>query len=311
MSKTRTSFCFTENGLLNPEAIDFMNTHETKEIALFTDGTVSARLHRLDFCNTFYSPKFVERIINVGVPKYELRVIGEGGQVSRPHYAYTDEVAMKWMCAKVAAPHISLYVSAKRPGIDPSKPRPSIKVDRKMAETICYLANKLWQVFLVLENETTFPAVLFEKLVGYTYYLTEKTMEIDTLNHLVGTERMEYHAPTKTLSVQISGSTHAIDIRRLNTIYGEFVLPLYRDLQGRRLEWSYSEFGNLGTATPISIGMLGRMVEECWHKCVKKTISNRKPIAPDDLLAFSKKAELNDENSTVIYLTTPEGIVIR
>ena len=288
--KDSTSLCFTKDGLINPSAINFMHENATPTVVMFCDGSKDGLRRIVDY--KFERPDFVTKVGLAKSPLYELRVIGQDKKLSNPHYVYDEDTRQKWLCAKVAAPHLKLYMRATR-----SRGGSLLPVGRKETESVCYLASKLWNMILKVEEHLAFPAVFIERLISHTHYLDPRTMNMKKLQSLFGSERIEYHG-SKMLNLTVGDQLFAVGLKSLNRIYDEMVLPLYRDLQGRRIEWFYNfdnEIAKTMLPEPISIGLLGRLVEEMRSRCSEKIISDRRPIAAEDLVLFSKKVDISED----------------
>jgi hypothetical protein len=292
MKKT-ASLCFNGTGLLNPEAIDFIsNNPDIKDIVLFGDGSLEAFREVIKAYKEL-STTTTNRIGLGKTPAYELRVVNQDGSLSRPNYVYSDDVRIQWLCTKVCAPHMHIHLYNST--MDNAT---KVKLTRKQTENVCFLAYKLWDLILTVEDRLAFPAVVIEKLIEYTYYLTDNTMDIKKLRKETGIESLDYNTMTDLLSVEVLGDIFFVKLSVLNALYGELILPFFRDICGRKLSIDVSVVGishRSEDVVTMSYGMLGRTMDEMKIGCRERPLSNTSLLDPIDLVMFAKKVKIDDE----------------
>lgn len=295
MKKT-TSLCFTKDGILNPVGLKYISENAgVNTIVLFGDGSKEALHHICEFqTNPVFS---LEKIRRVGIgltPRWDLRVINNDGSISKPNYVHSDDLKTKWLCSKVAAPHVKIYLSDIT-----SQSETQAELEQKQTETVCYLAHKLWTLLLIAEDRLCFPAVVIDRMTRWTYSLTPETIDIDLLKRETGLSTLSYNPDTDLLSVMVRDEEFMVKLTVLNEFYGSVILPFFNNIYGRRLRIAVAITGNGGDITDpvdMSYGELGRIIEEMRLYTKERLIDINHPMDPQDLLAFAKKVKIDDES---------------
>ena len=294
--KKTTSLCFTKDGIINPAGLRYISDNpDVNTIVLFGDGSQDALHHICEFgSNPVLSLPKIRRVGIGRTPAYDLRVLSSDGSASKPHYVFSEDAKTQWLCAKVAAPHMQIYLSDFT-----SQSETQAQLDQKRAETVCYVAHKLWSLLLVAEDRLCFPAVVIDRMTRWTYRLTPETIDIDLLRKETGLSTLSYNSTTDLLSVTVGGEEFVIKLSVLQEVYGSLILPFFNTILGRRLRISVAITGNGGHVsepTDMSYGELGRIVEGMKIYTKEQRISVTDPMLPQDLLAFAKKVKIDDES---------------
>lgn len=295
--KKTTSLCFNAKGLINPESINYLRNKGGDTIVMFGDGTEEA----LQQIKTFDISVFEGKVKQVGLgitPLYELRAISQNGQTSRPNYAYSEDVRVKWICSRICAPNFKIHISDHN-----SQTGTQMLMEPKQTEGICYNACRLWMLLRVVEDRLLFPALLMDRLLRFTYYLKPTTMNVEKLRKETGVQTLDYNPATDILSVEVGGDLFTIKMSVLDEIFGKLVLPHYNRIYGRRLRIRVAVKGSTGWTEPVDMtyGELGRIVEQMLMHAKEKKITHETPLDPRDLLAYAKKVKVDRE--TCVWVT--------
>lgn len=300
------SLCFTKDGLVNTPSLKlFESNPNVNTVGLFGDGTEEALEHIAAYIEKTSSMGKANLRFGLGrTPRYELRVKHRDGRVSRPHYVISDEVKAKWICAKIAAPYLKIYLSdiSAEDGTE-------AELNSQMTEAVCYLSYNLWNLLQGAQDVLAFPAVIIDRLVQFTYYLTRETMDIEKLRGLTGFSKIAYNSNTDMLSVDVAGETFEVKLTTLNALYGEMILPFFNKIYGRRLSIKVAMTnGQDVTSTPVamSFGDLGRAIEEMHIYVKERRVTPSDPIPLADLTEFTKRVLVDD--STCVWVGEHETV---
>lgn len=286
--KASASLCYNSQGLINTDAVEYIEKNNINKVVLFTDGSEEA-LERL-VEHVVMEDYLKGKTIGLGkVPLYELRVVNQEGHISSPNYVYDEKVKLEWLCAKVCAPHLNINMYKKNERYQ--------ELTRKQIENICYLSYKLFNLINTAENRLAFPAVILDRLAPYTYYLTPETMNIKEVREKTGLHSLEYNSDTLMLTIDILGDVSTVKITLLNDLYGELILPFFNKLYGRKVRIDVK--GNDLTCCPheftkMTYWELGRLVESMRIGSSERKITTTSLIESSDLIKFAKKVEIND-----------------
>ena len=292
MKKT-TSLCFSKDGLLNSDAVSYLLQKDIDTVIFFTDGSSEAYDHLLNFDIDILSGK--AQFMGLGkTPLYELRVVQTDNTLSKPHYVYSEEIRMKWICSKICTHYLTLSISDIT-----SQTKTQVELDNVQTELVCYLAYKLWTALRVAEDRLLFPAIVIDRLTRWTYSLTPQTIDIPVLRKEIGLNSLDYDLDTDLLSITVGEDVFSVKLSVLNAFYSAHILPLFNTIFGRRLRISVLLTSDTGTQYDqgdVSYGELGRMVDEMQHYAKQKIISAESAMDPEDLLAFAKRVKINNDS---------------
>lgn len=291
--KTTTSLCFSSEGLLNPESVNFLLGKEVDTVVFFTDGSDAAYQQMRNFDISLIQDKV--KYFAIGkLPLYDMRVVDTDGSLSKPHYVATEDIKIKWICSKICPHYVKISISDIT-----SQSETQVQLDVQQTEVVCYLAYKLWSMMLQAEDRLCFPAIVIDRMTRWTYQLTPETIDIKYLKSKINLETLEYNSVTDQLSVSIGEEVFSVKLSVLNSFYGEFILPLFNSIFGRRLRILVSVAGNTGQfcePVDMSYGELGRLIEELRSFTKETPINNSNPMTAQDLLTFAKKVKINEES---------------
>lgn len=293
MKKT-TSLCFSPTGLLNPEAIHVVESKGIDTLVLFGDGSQAAYEHMREFAAAQASNPLTPHLALGRTPLYDLRVVGTDGTLSRPNYVHSEDMKLKWICAKIATPSLHISISDMT-----SQTTTWVELDVKQTELVTYLACRLWSMMLEAESRLCFPATVIDRLTRYTWSLTPTTIDIPLLRKESGLDSLDYNSQTDLLSIIVANDIFSVKLSVLNAFYGEFILPLFNSIYGRRLRIQVSVAGATGQfcePVDMSYGDLGRLVEDMKSYAKEQKITADTPMDADDLLAYAKKVKVNEES---------------
>lgn len=291
MDKRSSSLCYTKNGLINPETLNYITENKIEEVILFGDGSSESFDHISKVDISSFGPSVVK--IGLGkTPIYEMRVISQDGNISKPAYMYDEDIKTKWMCAKVCAPWLELYISSTT-----DTGNTQAQLNRKLTETVCYMGYRLWNLMLILEEKYAFPAAIIDALATLTYFLTPETMDIKRLREETGIHSLTYNSDTDLLSVEIVDDVFIIKLEVLNNLYGKLILPFFSRIYGRkwRLRGVVKTLTSTSDIVDLTYGEIGRLVYHMKMYAREILITNDNPISPADLLQFAKKVKIDDE----------------
>jgi hypothetical protein len=292
--KNHRNLCFTKDGLLNPDAVTFITNQPSINTVLFIlDGSLQAFHHLMNFDRDALGSNIEYWGISK-TPLYELRVIGDKGALSLPHYVYTHSDRVQWLCSEIASPHLDIAVSDIQ-----STSNTTASLDLKQKNLVCYAAYKLWGLMLQAEHHLVFPAAVIDAMTRWTYSLTANTIDVAQLRQMSGLETLNYHSGSDMLSVEVSGDTFDVKLSVLNDFYGKIILPEFNKALGRRLRLQVSVMGDnaqWNDPQDMSYGELGQVIDSMEFYTQQKMITSDAPLAPDDLIAFARKLKIDDES---------------
>lgn len=291
--KTTTSLCFSSEGLLNPESVNFLLSKEVDTVVFFTDGSEAAYQQMCNFDVSNVQDKIKHFAIGK-LPLYDMRVISPDGSLSKPNYVINEDVKIKWICSKICPHYLKISISDIT-----SQSETQVQLDTQQTELVCYLAYQLWSMMLQAEDKLCFPAIVIDRMTRWTYQLTPETIDIKYLKNKINLETLEYNSVTDLLSVSIGEEVFSVKLSVLNSFYGEFILPIFNSIFGRRLRILVSVSGSTGQfcdPVDMSYGELGRLIEDLRSFTKETPINSSTPMDAQDLLTFAKKVKINEES---------------
>jgi hypothetical protein len=290
MTQTAT-LCFTKDGLINLESIAKLPGDSIETMAFFIDGTEEA-FDRLAQFNVDALPPSISKIAIGRTPMFEMRVQNRNDEISAPHYIDNEDVRMQWVCRHICAHYLNISMS--HVGDDATM----VALDPEQVENICYLAYRIWSKLKVIEDRTRFPAILLDRLLPFTYYLTRETMDINALNRELGVALLRYNSHSDMLSTDFGEDTFTVSAGMLNHIFAEEILPLFTKIGGRKYKLQVALTELSGAASELSdvrYGELGRHVEQMARYARERRITHESPLSPEDLIARSQKVRIDAE----------------
>lgn len=304
--KKSLCLCFSDRGLFNRRDIKLIETYSAiNTIVLASDGTEKSLEHIAKFQdNPILKRHGIQRVGIARTPKCEMRVISPEGVVSDPNYILAKEDENKWLCAKVAAPLVKIFLSDIT-----SQGGTQALLEKEATETVCFLAHKLWSLLLIVEERLCFPAVVIDQMTRWTYQLTPNTIDIALLRRETGLKTLDYNSTSDILSVEVASEIFTVKLSVLNEVYGSLILPFFNRLYGRRLRMvvSIMTYGGHSTEpTEMSYGQLGSIIEGMRVYVKKRDITNDDPIHIRSLFEWAKKVRIDDESC--IWLTPNETL---
>jgi hypothetical protein len=293
--KKSTSLCFSATGLINTESLAFLQNKDVDTVVIFGDGSEEAfdQVKEFDYDQLFHTTS-VTKVAIGRTPLYDLRAIHPDGSLSKPHYVGNNDLKTRWICANVCAPYLALSISDIT-----SQSDTQVELDLRQTELMCYASYKLWQLMRQVEEELCFPAAVINRLITFTYSLKPNTIDIPQLRQQSGLSTLEYNPNTDLLAITVADDIFQVKLNLLDEFYGRYILPLFNEINGRRMRIRVSIKGTTGKfSEPVdsSYGELGRIVEEMMSSTRETMITPDCPMENDDLLAFAKKVKVNDES---------------
>lgn len=287
------SLCFSKAGLLNPSQLKHME--DIDAVILFGDGSPAALDAIIEMAKDL--PPAIAKVDKVGIgitPKYNMRVISQDGELSKPNFLYDEDTKYKWFSKTIAAPQLDLYISDTY-----SRSSTRVKLEDDLIASFCYRAHLLWKLLLIVESTVAFPAVAMDQLLKLSYHLNPETMDVEVLRQETGIDSLEYNVHTNMLSVTLAGELFTVKLSFLNDVFEKMILPKFNGLYGRRLSISAcirGQDGTLSEPVDMSYGELGRIIEDMHHYVKEEIIDADHPMGPIDLVEFVKRVEINAHN---------------
>lgn len=306
--KTSTSLCFTAEGLINPQALRFVKHKEHIDtVVLVGDGSEQAFERIKSFCEENILTELKGKDLYLcKTPRHEMRVDKGDGDLSDPHFLYESNSKEKWFCGKVAAPHFNIAITDIT-----SSNKTQTQLDREAKEALCFLAYRMWQIILLVEERLAFPAVAIDLMTKYTYNLHRNTIDVELLRKETGLTTLSYNPDTDMLQIEITGEVFVVKLSILNEVYGTLILPLFRSLKGRRLNILVSVQGQsdqVSEDSEMTYGQLGRLIDTMKIYIRERDIDADHPINKDDLIEWAKRVKIHDESCIMVSNSNGESI---
>lgn len=289
---------FTEKGIINPGTLssleDYVQAQNISRLLLIGDGSARSveYMRHLQIKNL---PNQIEQIGIMPTPRYEMRIKKFDGTLSLPHYLYKSEDRLKWICSQICSYMMAIHL------IDTgSQSSTEVLLDEKQTELICYLSYRLWTVLKLAEDRYCFPAIIIDRLMRYSYHMTQETMDIDLLRKEIGIESLNYDYNSDLLSVQIRDDEYNIKLSVLNEVYGKLLLPIFNSMYGRRLHMRVTMLNHEGHPSEkinMTYGELGRHVEDLRRFVQETPINQDHLMSEQDLNIYARKLRLDEKES--------------
>jgi hypothetical protein len=293
MKKKSTSICFNEDGPINSRWASFLAENQSEEIFLIPNGTKAAsdlaeQMTQADFQSS------VKKIVCMKAPEFEVRVlpIVSGQSISSPYYAWDMDTIHRWACTKLAAPLLDM---ASR---EIGKRTLPIKMDEEQTSAACYMALRMWNILILVEETNAIPASIMALIIPHTVYITEEGVNTVALNHAIGGDYFSFHRLTRQLMIDVGSETFTIGLPRLLRILTEAVLPFYRTIKTRKLEWFIKD--NSGDYAQHSFFEFGIIVHQIMSRLSIRHITEENPVPDSDLIMLGKKAEFLESHASMI-----------
>jgi len=287
--------CFGRTGLLNPEVLHAVRSQDAPvSLALFGDGSLEALRQIQTFTlDPLFTNLNLDRI-GIGHLPIAMRVLGQDGIRSQPHFLFSDDMKAKWICNQIASPRLELTLYSAT-----SKAGTKVRLDKKQKDAVCLMAYELWQCLLTAEEQLRFPAAIIDALSRYTYQLSPDIIREETLREILGLVDVSYNRATDMLMVGLQGETFTVKLRVLNDVYGSVILPKFNKLQGRKMRLLVSIKGARevhSEEVEMGFGELGRLIDSMAQFVEETPVSVDDPMPEEDLLQFVAQVEANNES---------------
>ena len=291
-SKTHTFVFVTHEGVQNPKAFDYIQTHSNiTHLIFFTDGSSNA----LDYLANIKIPQALYDRLTIGVaktPLFEAMLRQSDSATSKPVYFHDAQAFDGWLCQDVVAPALQIWAQERG---QPEATQVELSSSAvKGLTTLCY---NLWKMLQIVEHGLGFPWVAIDALCSHTYYLTSRTMDIELLREATCLHTLDYLEASDLLTLNVLDEPYSVRLYGLNKVYDNIILPKFNALYGRRYQFRVSVIHNgnrLAEPILVSHGQIGQLVADQQRNVVTHVINDEHPIAFHHLKERAAKVTFDD-----------------